>query len=86
MDWFACFCVFLGCLLAAFLPGNDACDLSGPLPERLGNIVMIGDAEPGHPGHAASHRSFVLPTDADLENITASEKNGVITIIVPRKA
>ena len=31
-------------------------------------------------------RSFTLPNDSDGENISASFKNGILTVVVPRKA
>lgn len=31
-------------------------------------------------------RSFTLPNDSDDENISASFKNGILTVVVPRKA
>ena len=66
------------------------------LEVREDNLVIEGEKNPSHQEEAKKlhmervfgkfHRSWTLPEDADREAISATHKNGVLTVVIPRKA
>ncbi|MBN2870096.1 MAG: Hsp20/alpha crystallin family protein [Campylobacterales bacterium] len=78
-------------LISIDLPGMDKKDIS---IETLGNRLMVsGERKEENEIKEGSKRtytqfrqSYLLPDDADLSAITATSKNGVLKITVPKSA
>lgn len=80
-------------LLAAELPGVDKSDIN--ITAEDGFLVIEGEkttvVEDNDNQHRAEritgrfYRRFSLPKGADVQNITATSKNGVLTLSIPKQ-
>ncbi len=81
--------------LDAELPGLAAADVKLDLAN--GVLTLKGEKKSAQEekekdfirverSYGSFSRSFTLPEDADGEHITATAKDGVVTIVIPRKA
>lgn len=84
-------------VIRADVPGVDPATIEVSMDR---NVLSIGGeraAEPSDasgPGqfsrqerpHGPFHRRFVLPDSVDAEHITASNRHGVLEIVIPKKA
>ncbi len=80
--------------LSMEIPGVEPEDVT--LEVREDSLVIEGEKKHCHQDEAKKlsmervfgkfHRSWTLPEDADREAISATHKNGVLTVIIPRKA
>lgn len=83
-------------VIVADVPGVDPKDIEvtterGVLTisgER--NVTKTDDAKPGYTRteriHGSFYRQFTLPESADGDQVSASGKNGVLEVVVPKKA
>ncbi len=81
--------------LDAELPGVAAADVKLDLAN--GVLTLKGEKKSSQEekgkdfirverSHGSFSRSFALPDDADGDKITATAKDGIVTIVIPRKA
>lgn len=85
-------------VIRADLPGIDPQDIEIQMDKNILSIkgersvenVVEGTAESGRYArierrHGSFHRRFALPESADAEGISASGRNGVLEIVIPKK-
>ena len=82
-------------VIRADVPGVDPAAIEVNMDRNVLSIRGERAAEPvdasGHGSrlerpHGPFHRRFVLPDSADAEHITASNRHGVLEIVIPKKA
>ncbi|MES2859413.1 MAG: Hsp20/alpha crystallin family protein [Pseudomonadota bacterium] len=81
-------------VLLADIPGVDPQDIDVQMDKGLltikGERVLEARSDNAHFSrtervHGVFHRRFALPDSADPERITASGRNGVLQIVIPKK-
>ncbi|GAB3791492.1 Hsp20/alpha crystallin family protein [Dyella agri] len=82
-------------VIRADVPGIDPATIEVNMDR---NVLSIGGVRAAEPADASGrfsrqerpdgpfHRRFVLPDSVDAERITASNRHGVLEIVVPKKA
>ena len=69
-----------GFVLSADVPGIKEADLDITLAS--GRLTVAGKRD----GHGSFQRAFTLPDSVDGEQVTAELRDGVLTLLVPKKA